>query len=306
MKTLISLIAGAAVAFSLTANAGGDVVGNSGDQRMPGDRAGEIVQAGVNVVVNVGNLVVSFGQDALVRFPKAAAETAKALATCIHDGLKGSAGQAATAPVLCPVTVGTEAATAIVLAGVSGVQAVVAVPSKFAKEIAAIMLGSSKQSWDALNNFKSNPAFWVLNLGVCVASHVIGRAAQLGAAAIDLVSSTVGTVVELAVAGVRTGIKYAANAVVVVADAVTGRAKILCKDIYGVGKGILVTLSKAAHGRVGGNDGAIKHFLDNVLGRLVTLPVRLITGQTLDQMIAQALADSHARSDEEERAGNSF
>ncbi len=297
-KTLISLIAGASVALSLSANAG--------DQNLPGQRAGEIVQAGVNVVVNVGNLVVSFGQDALVRFPKATAETAKNLAKCIHDGLHGSAGQVVTAPVLCPVTIGTEAATAIVLAGMSGVQAVVAVPSKFAKEIAAIMLSSSKQSWDALNQFKHNPAFWVLNLGVCVASHVIGRAAQLGAAAIDLVSATAGTVVELAVAGVRTGIKYAANAVIMVADAATGRAKILCKDIYGVGKGLLVTISKAAHGKIGGNDGAIKNFLDNVLGRLVTLPIRLVTGQTLDQMVAQALAQSSGRSEEEERAGNSF
>lgn len=283
-KTLISIIAGAAVAFSLSANAG--------DHGLPGPKAGDIVQAGVNVVVNVGDLVVSFGQTALVRFPKAAAETAKALATCIHDGLKGSAGQKVTAPVLCPVTVGTEAATAIVLTGVAGVQSVVAVPSKFAKEIAEIFLKSSKQSWDALNQFKGNPAFWILNLGLCVTNHVIGRAAQLGAAAIDLVSTTVGTVVELAVAGVRTGIKYAANAVVMIADAATGRAKILCKDLYGVGKGLWVTVVKAAHGKIGGNDGAIKNFLDNVLGRLVTLPVRIVTGQTMDQMIAQALADT--------------
>lgn len=298
-KTLISLIAGAAVATSLSAQAGEH-------PELPGQRAGEVVQAGVNVVVNVGNLVVSFGQDALVRFPKAAAESAKSLAKCIHEGLHGSTGQVVTAPVLCPVTVGTEAATAIVLAGLSGVQAVVAVPSKFAKEIAAIMLNSSKQSWDALNQFKQNPLFWVLNLGVCVSSHVIGRAAQLGAAAIDLVSTTVGTVVELAVAGVKTGIKYASNAIVLVADEVTGRAKVLCKDIYGVGKGVLVTLSKAAHGKIGGNDGAIKNFLDNVLGRLITLPIRLITGQTLEEMISKALAQSSGRSEEEERAGNSF
>jgi hypothetical protein len=282
-KTLISLIAG--VALSVSANAG--------DFGLPGPKTGDIVQAGVNVVVNVGDLVLSLGQTALVRFPKATVETAKALAHCIHDGLHGSAGQAATAPVLCPVTVGTEAATAIVLTGVAGVQAVVAVPSKFAKEIAAIMLNSSKQSWDALSNFRQNPAFWVLNLGVCIASHVVGRAAQLGAAAIDLVSSTTGTVVELAVAGVRTGIKYASDAVVIVADATIGRAKILAKDAWGTLKGVWVTVAKAAHGNVGGNDGAIKNFLDNVVGRLVTLPTRLIMGETLDQMIARALADKN-------------
>lgn len=278
-KTLISLIMGATVALSLSANA------YEGHQ-LPGPKAGEIIQAGVNVVVNVGDLVVSFGQTALVRFPKSAAETAKNLAKCIHDGIHANtAGQVVTTPVLCPVTVGTEAATAIVLTGVAGVQAVVAVPSKFAKEIAEIFLKSSKDAFDALAQYQHNPVFWLLNLGVCVTNHVIGRVAQLGAAAIDLVSTTVGTVVELAVAGIRTGIKYASNAVIMVADCVSEHVKFLGKEVYGLGKGLLVSAVKAGHLDI---KGAAQHFMDNVVARLVTLPIRIITGKELGTVIAGA------------------
>ncbi|OQW48459.1 MAG: hypothetical protein A4S09_04580 [Proteobacteria bacterium SG_bin7] len=276
-RTLISLIASAAVAVSLSANA------HEG-HGLPGPSAGEIIQTGVNVVVNVGDLVVSFGQTALVRFPKSAAETAKNLAKCIHDGIHANtAGQVVTTPVLCPVTIGTEAATAIVLTGLAGAQAVVAVPSKFAKEIAAIFLKSSKEAWDALANYNQNPIFWLLNLGVCVTNHVIGRAAQLGAAVIDLVSTTVGAVVELAVAGVRTGIKYASDAVIMVADCVTTKVKFLGKELYGLGKGVLVSAVKAGHLDV---KGAAQYFMDNVVARLVTLPIRIITGEALGTVIA--------------------
>lgn len=273
-KSITSSLAGLALVVSMNANAG-----HKDGNNLPTEKAGEIVHAGVNVVINVGNLVVSFSEAALKAFP-ALAEHANELVKCFDDRMKELDGKSTTAPILCPLKVGTEMVTAIILTGVSGVQEVIAVPTKFAKDIANIMLNTSEKSWEAFEKYTHIPGFFIIQLGVCVASQAIGRAAQAAAWVLETVSTTAGKAVELVVDGIHTGITYASDAVVILVDSAMDRICILGHDAHGAAKTIVLVL----HDALKGDFSAAGNGILNVFARVMSLPIRVVMNQSFEDM----------------------
>lgn len=251
---------------------------------------------GVNMVVNTGNLFVSFGETAVKGF-SGSVESARNLAKCFSDGMN-SVATGVTAPVLCPVQVGTEVVTAIVIAGVHGVQSIVAVPTQFANDVAAKLV-SHHQDKHHYNkdddDQRHHRGFKVLHLGVCFTAKAVGYVFKGAAAAVEFVMTSSGKAIELVVNGVKTGVTYTSKAIIMVVDWTVGTVKIVGKDSWGTVKAVVVTAHKTAHVSLGGEDGAIQYFLKNFAVRVLTLPIRIFTHQSFEDMVGQTIKDSESK-----------
>lgn len=342
MNKFISSVASVAIAFSVAAHAETAEMSKIQVDGLNSEKttAQSLGNSLVNVVINTGNLVIALNNN-MEKLPEGIRNKGAELQKCIEDNyneFKDFTGDRATTVVMCHAAFGLESVALVVQKAGNGALKITAVGADALKDFGNSLLADLPTIVEHMadKDLVRIPGFWALQLGYVITAGAVGGVAVITGEMIQLAVDAAGTGLELAVNGVKFGIKVAHKAAIYVVHysleagkEVGKRVVLVVDDVFTSVVDTYATLQcTAAHGAKAIGKAGING-LGKLLGQkprkeqgnacdvsragadavriaatIITLPIRVLTNETWEEMKANAHAPTKQYSNYYDTRGN--